>query len=356
MPRIKMSEKLNHASKMSSVNKDEYIEMFLDADKLRPSEKNSYPIENIEELADNMLLVGHLEPLLVGRVNGEDNIISGHRRYQAIRLNIERGHDEFKKVRCLVKEMPETMFMLTLISGNAFTRVLDDATLVQQAKDYKMWLSAAVEAGDVKVEGPLRDYVAKALGVSSTKMAQVDKINSSLCDEGMEALNAGKINFSKAYEASKLPEETQRKVIQDTRLLSKDVKEMAQAYQQEEKEKKVRVRFEDDSGADKLEVRIRPADAARTAKEDTARRLLEKYKNWEYWFNEYRLGVTYYIYSLPDGRDILAAEYHSMPDYVNYYLLENDKGVSPFPADPDRLVRELAVKGLVSDDDLVLCE
>ncbi len=238
MPRIKMSEKLNNSSKLMNINTEEYVEMFLDAAGISPSKKNNYPVENIEELADNMLLVGHLEPLLIGRVEGKDNIISGHRRFSAIQYNINRGYGKFKKVRCLVKEMSEPMFMLTLISGNAFNRILDDVTLVQQAKDYKEWLARAVKNGDVTIEGTLRDYVAKALGVSSTKMAQVDKINSSLCKEGMQAFNNGEVNFSKSYETSRLPEDEQKEVIQSSRLLSKDVKELAQAYKTQ-KEKQV---------------------------------------------------------------------------------------------------------------------
>lgn len=237
MPRIRMSEKLNNSTKMANINTEEYVEMFLDADGIYPSRENNYPVENIEELADNMLLVGHLEPLLIGRVDGKDNIISGHRRFRAIQYNINRGYGKFKKVRCLVKEMSKPMFMLTLISGNAFNRILDDVTLVQQAKDYREWLSCAIKNGDVIIEGAFRDYVAKALGVSSTKMAQVDKINSSLCKEGMQSFQAGETNFSKAYETSRLPEDEQKEVIQSSSLLSKDVKELATAYKMENKKK-----------------------------------------------------------------------------------------------------------------------
>ncbi len=237
MPRIPISERMNGVSKMAAVSADEYKELFLDADMLHPSRDNFYPESEIEELADNMLLVGHLEPILVGRVDGGDMILSGHRRYAAIKRNIARGHGEFKKVRCLVREMSYNMFMLTLISGNAFTRKMDDATLVRQEAEYKKWLQAAVENGEIQIEGDVRSYIAKAFGRSVTKIAQVDKINSSLVDEGKKALEEGRINFSKAYETSRLDDdELQRRVIQDENLLSGDVKKMVNKLKQEPSE------------------------------------------------------------------------------------------------------------------------
>lgn len=55
-----------------------------------------------------------------------------------------------------------------------------------------------------------------------------------MCEEGKEAFKDGKINFSTAYETSRLPEEKQHEVIENGELLSKDVREMVK----EEREKK----------------------------------------------------------------------------------------------------------------------
>ena len=238
MPRIKTSEKLNNASKLSVVNRQEYTEMYLDAGGIHPSEENFYPTEEIEELADNMLLVGHLDPILIGRVDGVDNIISGHRRFAAIQLNIARGHKSFRRVRCLVKEMPKNMFMLTLISGNAFNRVLDDVTLVRQVEEYKKYLKQAVDTGEVTLEEDIRKYIAKVFGKSETKIAQVNKINSSLSEEGKQAFENGGLNFSKAYEVARLPEEEQHEAIINKSLLSADVRVLNQKIKEEQQEEK----------------------------------------------------------------------------------------------------------------------
>lgn len=232
MPRISLAQRMNGASRMSAAAADQYTPMVLNYDSLIPSEENFYPISEIEELADNMLVCGHIEPMVVGRVKetatGEekDRIVSGHRRYYAIGLNIERGHLEFRSVNCVIRKMTHTMYLFTLASANAFTRKLDDAALVRQAAVLRSTLKELVESGEVEIQGKMRDYLADTLGISGTKMAQVDKINSSLIPEGRQALESGKMNFSKAYETARLPEEAQRVVIENEELLSSDVRGM----------------------------------------------------------------------------------------------------------------------------------
>lgn len=235
MPRIPLVQRMNDTSRMSFAATGQYKPMVLDYGSLIPSEENFYPISEIEELADNMLVCGHIEPVVVGRVEEvseegkteeKDRIVSGHRRYFAIGLNIERGYTEFRKVNCVIRKMSHAMYLFTLASANAFTRRLDDAALVRQAAVLRSTLQELVESGEVEIQGKMRDYLADTLGISSTKMAQVDKINSSLIPEGKRALESGEINFSKAYETSRLPGEAQRMVIEDKDLLSADVRGM----------------------------------------------------------------------------------------------------------------------------------
>ncbi len=87
-----------------------------------------------------MLLVGQLQEIIVGRVDGQDRIIVGHRRTAAAVLNIERGHDEFKLVDCKIKEMSESLFMLTLHSANIFNRQLSDWELTNGVAEFTKYL------------------------------------------------------------------------------------------------------------------------------------------------------------------------------------------------------------------------
>lgn len=221
-----LNSRLNDKSKLSSVNTNDYKELELDPEQLIPAEENFYRIENVQELADNMLLVGHLDPIIVGKVDGEYRIISGHRRREAAVLNKKNSHKEFETVKCMVKEMSNTMFMLTLLSANAFNRKLSDWELVEQARQLKEYLIKAKEEG-VVIDGKMRDYMADTLGISKTKMAQIDKINNNLCQEGKEALKKGKINFTKAHETAGLSKEKQHEIIQNDDLNASDVKKLS---------------------------------------------------------------------------------------------------------------------------------
>ena len=126
------------------------------------------------------------------------------------------------------------MFMLTLHSANIFSRRLSDWELTEGVAEFKKYLIAAKESGEVQIEGKMRDYIASAVGVSTGKAAQMESITNNLCEEGKEAFKNGKMNFTTAYETSRLPEEKQKEVIESGEMLSGEVKKMVE----EEKKKK----------------------------------------------------------------------------------------------------------------------
>lgn len=232
MGRLGIGDRLNANSKQGIIFTDEYRKIRLDPRTLIPSERNKYAQEDIEELADNMLLVGQLQEVIVGRVEGQDRIIVGHRRTAAAVINIQRGHDNFKLIDCKVKEMTEAMFMLTLHSANIFNRRLNAWELTEGVAEFKKYLIAAREAGEVLITGKMRDYIADAIGVSTGKMAQMESITNNLCEEGKEAFKNGEINFSTAYETSRLPVEKQKKVIESGEMLSSEVRQMVEQERQ----------------------------------------------------------------------------------------------------------------------------
>lgn len=230
MPKRSLASRLNNASKMAGIDTTSYKPVRLDPEQLIPSLDNFYHVskEDVEELADSMLHSGLIEPIIVARVDGHDRIVSGHRRREAALLNKKRGYEEFNEVNCMMREMTQNMFMITLASANAFTRKLTDFELIKQAEILRTYYQKAKEEDGLEIKGKMRDFLAAQLGVSKTKMAQIDAINNNLSDEGKQALEAGDINFSKAYETSKLPTAQQQEVIKNRTLLSQDVKDLAQ--------------------------------------------------------------------------------------------------------------------------------
>lgn len=151
-------------------------------------------------------------------------------------------HDDFKLIDCKVREMSEAMFMLTLHSANIFNRKLTDWELTEGIAEFTKYLVQAKESGETVIEGKMRDYIAKTTGNSTGKINQINSINNNLCEEGKEAFKNGDMNFTTAYETSRLPEEKQKEVVQNGNLLSKEVKEMVE--QEKEKQKKEKEDFD----------------------------------------------------------------------------------------------------------------
>lgn len=204
---------LNAKSKAKSEgNVSEYTEIWLSPYDVKPSESNFYSQDNIEELADSFLAVGQQQPTVLGRVNGEFRIVSGHRRNLANIMNIERGHEEFKKVRYLYKDMTVAMFELSLLIGNVYNRELTAWEKTQQAQRLKEALIRAKEEDGLEITGKLRDIIAELMNESPTNIARMDNINNHATQEIKEQLKSGTMGITAAYEAAKLSEEEQKAI------------------------------------------------------------------------------------------------------------------------------------------------
>ncbi|GEQ15678.1 ParB/RepB/Spo0J family partition protein [Clostridium butyricum] len=179
-----------------------------------PSQSNFYSQENIEELADTFLLVGQQQPTVLGKVDGEFRILSGHRRNKANIFNIERGYKQFEKVEYLYKEMTEAFFELSLIVGNAFTRKLTPYEEAEQIQRLKEALIKARDEDGLEIKGKLRNIIAELLDISSTQVARMEAINNNLVGEAKEQFKDGKLNTTSAYETSKLSAQEQKDIVQ----------------------------------------------------------------------------------------------------------------------------------------------
>ena len=213
MAKFGINDIVNAKSKAAGTSAvSEYTEIWLSPYDVKPSENNFYSQENIEELADSFLAVGQQQPTVLGRVNGEFQIVSGHRRNLANIMNIERGHEEFKKVRYLYKDMTGAMFELSLLIGNAYNRELTAWEKTQQAQRLKEALLRAKEEDGLEVTGKLRDIIAELMNESPTNIARMESINNNATPEIKEQLKSGNIGITSAYEAAKLTPEEQKEI------------------------------------------------------------------------------------------------------------------------------------------------
>lgn len=276
---------------------ENYTEIYLNPYEVKPSNSNFYSQQGIEELADSFLAVGQQQPTVLGRINGEWRIISGHRRNLANQLLIQRGYDKYKSVRYLYKDMTEATFELSLLVGNAFNRELTPYEKTEQAARLKKALIRARDEDGLELQGKLRDIVADLLGESGTNVARMDKINSDLVPEAKEEFKKGNMGITAAYETSKLPEEDQRAIAkaaaagEDVRAkeIAKRVAEQVAAKAQEkadkaaEKAEKAEIEAQQ-AIADAMDKKAEAEEEARNARElkryvDTAAEALETAKN-----------------------------------------------------------------------------
>ena len=202
-----------------------------------PNKDNFYEQTQIEEKANEILSAGLLEPLVVKREpkkgTGEYKLISGERRYRALKQLVDEGYEEFEKVSCKVSEFDtEEEETLALILANSH-RSKSNKTLLEEEKQLKKLLTSMKEKGqklngqDLST-GKLRSYIAPLLNISETKVAQIETIENNLSEELKEELNNDNLSFSSAYNLATQDEETQKeaaeKIKAGEKLKAKDTK------------------------------------------------------------------------------------------------------------------------------------
>ena len=170
--------------------------------------KNFYSVDVREEdLAESIKVSGLLTPLgVVEGVNGRYKLISGHRRLRALRYLYEsepEDRERWELVPCVVYDTPEDADReeLMLIHANA-QRVKSGPELQKEAAKTTEILTRMKERG-VELPGRMRERVAEALQISSTRLARLEAIKNNLTYPGWQRKwEEQKINESVAYRLS----------------------------------------------------------------------------------------------------------------------------------------------------------
>ncbi|MBQ9699665.1 MAG: DUF3850 domain-containing protein [Lachnospiraceae bacterium] len=205
------------------------------------NEKNFYSIKQIEELAGEILMYGlkqNLEVVYAPSESGEYKIISGERRWLALKHLVEKGYKEFEIATCkLTTPQDDDEEQVEIIIANAY-RIKSTSDLIEEETRLKESLERMKAAGK-KIKGfdlqtgRLRDVISSMLNISKTKVAQVEAVNNNLIPEWKEELKNERITFSAAYELSGMSEDKQREALEKQaegkELTHKEVKEMKQS-------------------------------------------------------------------------------------------------------------------------------
>lgn len=213
MAKFGINDILNAKTKAAGQQAQGYKEIYLSPYEVKAAEENTHQkLEGIEELADSFLHVGQEQPTVLARVNGEYRIIDGHRRNEANKLNLERGHKEYEKVLFRSKDMSEAMYELSLLAGNGYTQELTAYEKTRLVERTKVALIRAKKEDGLEIKGKMRDLIASMLNESSTNVARMESINNNATPEIKEQLKSGSIGVTAAYEAAKLSEEEQKEI------------------------------------------------------------------------------------------------------------------------------------------------
>lgn len=229
---------------LQAVEKD-FKSIRLDYGKIKVTVHNKYSMDDIEELAAGIEMAGGLhEPLILGRVNGEYWLASGHRRRAAIDMLVKGGAERFRMVDCRCKDMSEAEFRIHVLIGNTFNRHYTDYDKMMEAEEWKGALKAAQKEKLLILERGerVRDYVARIMGTSPANIGNYERINKNATSEIKEQFQGGKIGVSAAVAASQLPEESQKeiagRVAAGEDVKAQEIRDMVEEKKAEEKEKR----------------------------------------------------------------------------------------------------------------------
>lgn len=158
--------------------------MEIPVDDIRDNPRNFYPTPDpqaLRALADSIRANGLLEPpTVVPAGDGSYRLISGHSRLSAIKaLRETETPDQWATVLCRVlPPMSEGQEQAAVIEANR-QRVKSNALLAEEAARLTEAYIKRRETGE-QLPGRIRDYVAEALQVKATKVANLSAIKNGL--------------------------------------------------------------------------------------------------------------------------------------------------------------------------------
>lgn len=208
-----LGDRLNNTKEEQSVRK-------IDIELLVPSTKNFYGIREVEELAESIKESGLLHNLVVRDLkNGKYEILSGERRYRALKLI------GAKRVMCQVKDISDSDAELLLIKANAEQRELTPSEKMEGIKRLEAIYKEKKARGEQIPKGKLRDTIGKDMGLSGTQVQRYKTVDKKLIEPLKEKLDNGDITLNQAETLTRLDKEEQKAMDNQLNSLSPAAKE-----------------------------------------------------------------------------------------------------------------------------------
>lgn len=216
---------------------DTHQVQYIEYDKLKPNPVNTkyYKTDDIEVLADSILDKGLIQPLtVVSDGDGTYTIISGHRRYLAIKfINDNVLSDKFKSVPSIIRDIKtELEKEELLIDGNLWNRNKTDAERAKEIAGKKAILEQRKKNGEY-IPGRIMSIIANEIGISERQAKKLNSININCSEEVKEMFDNGQINLETAYSLAHYDKDKQNDIVEtitnsdEQKFTAKAVKEVA---------------------------------------------------------------------------------------------------------------------------------
>lgn len=195
---------------------------------LQPNPHNKFADQDdttsIDDIKDNILRVGLINPIAVNRKDGVYYIMSGERRFHAIEAIQKDNPEKFSYVRCTVYEnLTFAEEMEVLYAANLKVRHYDAAQRLEYFQQLKDILSEEKAAG--RYDGPIQADIAAIMGVTDRQARKYDQINQELDDADKQKIKSGELSVDAA--AKKAAERRQERKTGVTGSASDDKPDMA---------------------------------------------------------------------------------------------------------------------------------
>ena len=181
-----------------------------------PNPKNRKTMESISELADSITREGLLHPLAVVPAKGGYMLISGERRYRAIKELRGRSPEyaeEFRTVKCSVLEPGDELKQeIQLIAANTSTQELTPQEYREAVSAAECAFEAMVRRGD-KFSASVQEMTASIFGVSTRQIRKLKIVNERLLPELRDAYDKRELTLSAAAKIAGLDEVGQEEIL-----------------------------------------------------------------------------------------------------------------------------------------------
>ena len=211
---------------------------YIDSDKIIKNKLNFYPIDDIDELAEDIKENGLAHNIVVRPLpNDSYEIISGERRFTALTKLRNEGMEEYKTIPCKIIKADDIQAMIMLIQANSQSREITENIKIKQVALLNK-LYAEKKASKKMLTKEIQEQIANDLNISFSQVRKYEAITKA-SDSIQEGFANHSLTFSEATSLSRLSkpgQEVAMEIIEHNEKI--DVENLKKEIQTIEKEHK----------------------------------------------------------------------------------------------------------------------